>query len=241
MFKMLVSAIAAMALLTACGGTSSDTTGPTKATTTAPPPKVYSVDDLKAALPGKADIPHALKVTYTCPGSGKPNCVKPTEGEQASIGIDLVPAGADSSSPGDIEGAAHDQITADAVSLDAAQLESAASAAKAVQLTRVSNKEFDGAYDIKQKEQGKYIIPAEKGTGTAKTLSVDGWSGVIGSRTGLFSFDGKSIQQQSTLLRVANGATMVTIAVHVEDKERPADFADELARKMLSDYIDRLG
>jgi hypothetical protein len=239
MLKMLVSAIAAMALLTACGGSSSDTTEPSTATTSAPPPKVYSVDELKAALPGKSDIPDVLKVTYTCPGSGKPYCVKPAEGEEAGLGVELIPAGAHSS--GDIEGASHDQITADAVYVDGAQHESEAAATKAVQLTRVANQKFDGAYDIKQKQEGKNITPAEKGTGTAKELSVDGWTGVISTHAGLFSFDGKSIQQQSTLLRVSNGATTITVGVAVGAKGRPADFADTLARKVLADYIGRLG
>lgn len=235
------AAALALVLLAGCGGGStSEADEPVKAETTTPaPPKDYTLKQLKAALPGKGDVADALKVTHVCPGEDKDFCGTPKEGKAASVDIQLTPVGAETNTQ--IEGAVNEAVTEDSVYVFAWRHDSAAEAEKSVVETQAEVEDYNGAYDVKEAKDGRFITPGEKGAGTVATLSIDGWDGVIGSRTGSFSFGDDGMQRQYTQLQVASGRTSISVSVGRQDKDQPAEYADTLARKLLTDYLTKLG
>lgn len=232
MLKKLVLVVAAIALLAACGGSA-----PADKADKPPAEKVYTIEELKAALPGKDDVTGVSRVDHTCPD--KVSCPEPEEGENVGIDLALLPPGDNST---DMEKAAHESLFGNSVSVIAWRHESSSEAAKSIAERLATNGEFDGAYDVKQKGDPKTgATPGEKGEGSLEVLETGAWKGHFLERRGSMSFEGTSEPRLIATAEVVQGSVTVSIYLNVQGDGRPADFADKLGRKVLADYLKRLG
>lgn len=235
MLKRLVVLVVGAALVAGCGGggSASDDTEPTKAA-----PRSYTIAELAAALPGKDDVAGVSGVEYTCP-KRKDRCPAPDEGERVGVALTIVPAG---DNPADAEKAANKSLFGNSTSLSAWRHESPSKAAKSLAESLATDKKFNGAYRVKQKGDPKTgATPAEKGKGTLKTLQIGSWKGYSLGRHGSMTFQGTSESRLIATAEVVRGNVTASIYLNVQGDGRPADFADKLARKVLGDYLKRLG
>lgn len=232
MFNKLVLAVAAAALLTACGGGSEP--AETKPT---PEPRSYTLKELKAALPGKGDVADVSRVDYTCPD--KERCPAPDEGDIVGITFTLPPAG---DNPADVERAANESLLDDFVSVYVWRHQDASAATKDSASSLARDKNYDGAYDVKQEgdpETG--TTPGEKGEGSLEMLEIGAWEGHLLKRHGTMTFQDRSEPRVQATAEMVQGSVTVSINVNAHANGRPADFADKLARKTLDDYLKSLG
>lgn len=241
----ITAALLTVTLLAGCGGASSqDTPAPTStssrpATSAAPTPaRDYTLKELKAILPSKAEVPGARSLLRSCPKKDSPFCPELDEGAAVSVNFALDFPG--SPKGADLERAAAEAFLEDNASIDVWRHKSPAAAQKTMRTAEDAAAVYAGKYSIKEVRKGKYITPREQGTGTNEVLSLDGWEGYISSRSGSFGFQDKTMQRQSVDLRVAQGRITITVNVGADDDGHPAGHAENLARTMLTDYLARL-
>lgn len=232
MIRQIVAAIAAATLLTACGGE----TEPPKSKPT-PTPRTYTIEELKAALPDQDDVAGVSRVEYTCPD--KVRCPAPDEGEMGGINFALLPAG---DNPADIERAANESLFGNTLLLYVWRHQGSAEATKENEAALAQDKTYDGAYDVKQKGDVKTgATPADKGEGALEMLEIGAWKGHFVERRGSMTFQDTTERRLIASVEVVQGSVTFSIDVNVHADGRPADFADKLARKTLTDYLKRLG
>jgi len=235
--RRLVLLVLSIAVLAACGAGSSS---PEKAETTRPP-RVYTLDELKTALPTKEQVPTAVKGTTTCPGERY--CDKGT----VSLEFELRPPG----EAQDVERLAKKAFVSDYSSVGARNKQDATAATALVKKTRKSMAKYDGPFNIKLKSNGeKSFVPGEKGTGRITDISVQGWRGFSVSRVQQFSGyadDGsKSVEFNSTkyeitYLMIYDNRAVLTAYVAVAAEPRTKGASSTIAHLLAKDYVKRLG
>ncbi len=236
LLRRVVIVGAMVALLAGCGG-GSEPQDPKQAEP-APAPRAFTLEELTAALPGEDDVAGASRVAYRCP-QDKDRCGDPDEGERASVDITLAPAG---DSAAEIEQAANESIFGNSVTVSVRRLESASAAEKVFAEGRARDEKFDGSYDIEQEGDIKTgAVPAEKGKGALEELEIDAWKGYVLDRRGTMAVDDQSEPRLISTADVLQGTAIISVFVNVHSEGRSADYAAELARKSLDDYLERLG
>lgn len=234
MIRRIVTAVTVAMLLTACGGGGSE---PAKSKPT-PAPRSFTIEELAAALPGKADVAGVSGVEYACP-EDEGRCSAMEEGERVSIDLTLMPQG---DSPAEIEQAANKSIFGNSISVSAWSHESPSEATKSIAESLATDKKFNGAYDVKQEGDIKTgATPAEKGEGSLDKLEIGVWKGPFLSRRGTMAIDDESEPRLIATADVVQGSVTVGVYVNVHGDGRQADYAAKLARKTLVDYLERLG
>jgi hypothetical protein len=233
--RRLVLLVLSAVVLSACGSGSS---APDKAPTTKPP-RVYTLAELKTALPTKEQVPNATKKVAACPGESY--CIKGA----VSVDFNLRPPGDEQ----DVERLAKEAFVPDFTSTSA-KLERDAKAAKAsVAKSRATLSKYDGTFDLKVKRNGKSYTPGEKGTGTVTDATVAGWRGFSASRVQKFSGiedDGKTVAVNDTefditYLQVSDNRAVLTVYVALAAEQQVKGAASAMARRFAEDYIKRLG
>lgn len=231
--KVFATLVLALTVLAGCGGGSDAGDKPTAT----PTPRTYAIDELKAALPGKDDVAGVSRVDFTCPH--KVRCPAPDEGAQVGIDLALLPAGDNSA---DIEKAANESLFGNSVSVIAWRHQGSSEATNEHAKSMAIDKKYDGAYDIKQAGDPKTgATPAEKGEGTLETLKIGAWKGQFLDRRGSMSFEGTTEPRLIATASMIQGDVTVTLHLNVHADGRPVDYAEELGRKVLTDYLERLG
>jgi hypothetical protein len=237
---MMVRTIAAMALtsvlLAGCGAGSDERSAPTPtvAASSSAPERVYSVDGLAAALPRSSQVPTGDRKIASCPGGD--SCQAGT----ASVTIELT-------RPVDRkeqEALAAKEFSSDFVQVTAtASADDAASTAMLASLRDVAGR-YVGAFDLPAKETSETAYtPAEKGEGTLDDLTLAGWKGFVAARDVTFADpqgEGTTYPYQSTQVHLVKGTTVVSCYVTVMSKPRGAGAATQMARRLATEYIQRL-
>lgn len=240
--------VAAMAVAAACGGggdASDPSAAPAQTTSTASattpaPPRDYSIDELTAALPTKDDVPDAVARNGSCPEDGAKICGEPGESPQrVGVSFDLAVASG-AGSAGDAEQRAAQATVEDGIYVSVSRYGTAAAAADSTASARAdAEQEFDGPIDSGD-EQTSFGLP-ESGTGSVVDADVEGWIGHLSSRATTVTNGGETQQIQNAQLLVVSGAVTVSANVVVDATGREADYAADLARKAVADYVARLG
>jgi len=236
--RPLVLLVLSAVLLSACGSGGSAGTAPEKAT---PSPQAHSLADLEAALPAKGQVPSAARKKSTCPGETW--CRK----GEVSVEYELRPAG----KPEEAERRAKVAFLVDQSSVTAKLVKDDAAAKAFVANARRSTEKYDGAFDIKLKPIGASSYqPGEKGTGNVAEVAMSRWHGFVASRTQKFSGwrdnRSKAVEVNDTtydvsFLMVADHRVVITAYAAVDAEARGPGAAERLARRLATDYIERLG
>lgn len=230
MFKKTAVAVLSLVLLAGCGGSEE----PQKK---AAPPKVYTVAQLKAALPKVADVPSGKKVSFSCPGAE--SCTEPPEdGKQWStqILLDVPLVGKE------LEEAASTGI-ADLVDFTVTQYASPVAASTALTAERTKQSAYDGSFDDKAVKTDDGFNFGLKGDGTLEDAKVSRWSGYFVQRditlTNLDGSDEGGVRDNQ--LNVVRGAVNVQVRVVSGLGKRTLAECEKIARTVIEDYIRRLG
>lgn len=240
--------VAALAMTAACGG-GSDDSGPsaappqtTASATTPAPPRDYSIDELTAALPTKDDVPDAVARSGSCPDDGVELCGEPSESfERVGVSFDLaVATGAGSGSAGDAEQRAAQATVEEGAYITVSRYGTTAAAADLTASARADDeKEFGGPIDSGDEKTSFGL--QEKGSGSVVDIDVDGWAGYLSARATTITNDDETQKIQNAQLLVTSGAVTVSANVVVDATDREADYAADLARTVVADYVARLG
>ena len=240
--RRLVIVVAGLALLAACGGGSSGgappapaaTSSSATATTTAPA-RIFTTDELAAALPRSSQVPSATKKLVACPGGD--TCVDDT----VSVSFELSrPVSADQQ-----EKLAADEFVSDFVDVSASALSDEGAMAARLAKVRGVAERYDGAFDIPSKETSDTTYtPAEKGQGTLDDITIEGWDGFIGSRDQVYTSpdgEGDKHRYQASSLYLVRGTNAVAISLTIMSEPQDEGAAADLARRLATEYIGRLG
>jgi len=240
--RHLAVVLALIAFVAGCGGGESDdgakgaasSGSPSSAApTTTAPPRIFTIHELKAALPEKDDVPGATSVEFRCPEDGKKKC-----GDDTSVTVALTLASVVVGSAEDTERRAGSALVDDSALVNALIFGSDAEAETNMAESRQSAQEFAGSFDFTE-SKSSFGLP-EKGSGTLDDLAIGDWTGYVSARTSHVDLDGKTQDLQNVLVAVRNGTAKASVNVLVDSTGRPAEFATDLARATLSDYIERL-
>lgn len=240
MLRTIATIAIASVLLAACGGGSDEPSG------TAPTPKaaasssptsdrVYAVEELAAALPRSSQVPTGDRKIASCPGGD--SC----QADTASVTIELTrPV-----DPKEQEALAAKEFSKDFVQVTAtASTDDAATTATLVKIRDVAAR-YDGSFDLPaEKTSDTTYTPAEKGEGTLDDLTLEGWTGFVSARDVTFADpqgEGTTYPYQSTQVHLVKGTTLVSCYVTVMTEPRGAGAATDMARRLATEYIQRLG
>lgn len=235
--RRLAFVIAGLALVAGCGSGSSGgeaepSTPPSSAAT---PPRVYTLDELKAALPRISQVPTASEDAGTCPGDD--TCDDGTVSVTFKLSRPV--------SSAEQERLAGDEFSSDFVSVSATAEKDPAAAEAKIAKARESSTKYDGAFDIPPKSVSETrYTPGQKGTGTLVDATVAGWEGFDASREQTFSSpegEGGAHPYQSTQLMVSKGPNVVRVDIVAMSEPRGAGSVSKLARQLATEYIARLG
>ena len=222
-------------LLAGCGGGVS----PKVDKTTSPPaPKSYSAKQVQDALPGVDEITGGKTVSYRCPGE-KVTCGESEGGETFSLMVKLAPPG----SGVDAERAAKNEVFGDIAYVAGTLHDSSTSAMTALAQIHKTLAKYDGDYEFKAESTGgKSYTPGEKGVGSLGDVTVDGWSGFQSARAGVTtSPSNESEKREEAYVSVVRGVVELTVHVGLASDGRPLGDAKKLARRLVEDYLARLG
>lgn len=243
--RRLVLTAAGLALLAGCGGGSGGgedeaapapaATSSSAAATTPPPARIFTTDELAAALPRSSQVPSATKKLVACPGGDA--CVDDT----ASVSFEL----SRPVSAAEQEKLAADEFVSDFVDISASALpDEAATTARLAKVRGVAER-YDGAFDIPAKETSDTTYtPAEKGRGTLDDITIEGWEGFIGSRDQVYTSpdgEGSKHRYQASSLYLVRGTNAVAVSLTIMSEPQSEGAAADLARRLATEYIGRLG
>ncbi len=230
MVKKLVVVIAALVLVTGCGGSAEpEAQSP-------PKPKTYTAAQLEAAMPKVADISGVKDQTAKCPGDE--TCIEPEEGVELgrTFSLKLPFTGAEA------EKAAADGI-ADYLAFTVTQRATATAATTELAKDRKEQSRYDGKFDEKAVKTGKGFTFGLRGTGVMADATVAKWPGFELERdmtlTNLDGGDEGNIRDYQ--LRARRGPVTIYVQVGSEQGERTLKECEKIARAVAKDYIARLG
>lgn len=228
-------AVVCALLLAGCGSGSSE---PGATPTPSEPLRVYTLDELQAALPGVEDVPTGSKRSYACPGD------KGCEDGTVSVNINMLPPiGA-----ADAERVEKKSDISDSTYVSARATDDATAAEAQIDGDRKDAQQFVGDFDVEPQDLGDdSFIPGERGSGTVEEVSVAGWEGIDATRTstwvapegfGAFEEDG---EVDTTELIVSGGTVVLRVQITLRVQYREAGTASAIARQVAEQYIARLG
>jgi len=227
---LIVSAL----VLVGCGSGGGE---PAATPTPSESPRVYTLDELQAALPGVDDVPTGSMQTISCPGEDW--CVD----NNVSVGIDMNPP----IDPVDAERVGHETDVNDSAYVDAWTFANVTAAADKVDEDRSDAQPFTGDFDVKPETAKIGFVPGERGSGTIEDVSVAGWDGFSASRTSRWVSPDDSVtfenddDIETTVLTVVRGSSVLSVRVTVKAEYREAGAAEVIARQVAEEYIARLG
>ncbi|GAA3513814.1 hypothetical protein GCM10022234_05760 [Aeromicrobium panaciterrae] len=230
MVKKLAVVIAALVLVTGCGGSAEPEAK------SLPKPKIYTAAQLEAAMPKAADLPSGKEQTGKCPGDD--TCVEPDEGVEFSrtFSLKLPFSGAEA------EKAAADGI-ADYLAFTVTQSATATAATTKLAMDRKEQSRYDGRFDEKAVKTGKGFTFGLRGTGVMTDATVAKWPGFELERdmtlTNLNGGDEGEIRDYQ--LRARRGAVSIFVQVGSGQGERTLEECEKIARVVAKDYLARLG
>lgn len=240
MFRRWIALVAAVALLTGCGGGSGD-----DADTPTPKPtaRTYTLAELTAAMPDKEDVPRATKVVPQCPEIKK--MCDTSKGivaqKSVQVALRLTPS---ELSPVEQERAAQAPGIGEFVQVSVVQHASAAEAAADIAAIRAANAKDEGPLNTKPKRlEGDDYSPGLSGTSRVDDESIRGWKGVITARRIVLSSPAglRSRPILDGVLSVRRGSTVIVGSVAVYQGRGDTDVAADLIARVVEDCIERLG
>ena len=234
MIKKLAVLVVASVLLTGCGGGSSE---PEKAATSAPP-KVYTGEQLQAAMPKLADFPKGATKGFECPHD-KDSC-GPSDGSVSYsilVGIEPVNTVAQEQAL-----AANPATPVDGAAVNVQLHNTDAEADAAHARFRKSNAAYEGDYDIPAEKTDRGTIPGSKGTGSIRPLTIGAWKGFVVERT-VVSPKGSSSEPIQLIAQtyLVKGRASAGSFASLSAGGRDAAAAKELADSLIREYLERLG
>lgn len=236
---ILLAPVVTAAMLVGCSTDDPDPERPSETVTE--PPREYTIEELRAALPEVDDVDGATEIAFECPGDER--CGELDEDaalERVSITLRVLPAGDEE----EIERRASDSWIEDGVHLAVILYEDAAEAQETVDDWLDAARVYDGDFDEELEELDEdSFIPGERGTGLVDdAVEVGGWSGFAVEST--YSMVGPSGDESPPLLNhrvvVSHGAVVVNVESHLTAEGRDEDEATAWLRSIVEDYLARL-
>lgn len=222
--KWVTLALAAV-VLAGCGGSD----GKTSPTAT-PTPRVYTYDEMWAALPKADDVEGGIKIRYTCP-KDKEACPDPEPGT-GSVSISVKATTSELTEAQVDLGINEVQVQISALADEAAAKSSQAK-------SRTFWKTYDGVYDHPHKDLGGgNYNPSESGRGDLADVTMGRFKGFRMDRESTAETVGKFF---SSTVNVRSGNADIEVFVILGVDGRTIADAEKLADRVVADYLKRLG
>lgn len=237
----VLGAVLLLAALTGCGGEDdARTPGPSAAST----PAVYTAEELTAALPSADHVGNVESTRTRCPDDEDDPSCELFDGAEYLASVHHVLTPKSLGSDEEDEAAASVSWLDDLAIVQATLHPSVGEREAVAEKWQAEREQFDGDFDTSPESfDGGGFLPGERGSGTVEDIEVEGWTGVVATRSHvLVAPDGRTSERRlETQIAVSQGgAERVHVLVDLRELGRDAGDAEDLARRILTDYIARL-